>query len=105
VRLHPLERLAADEVVIEADETAVVELVRREVVVLDVLGVETAAERRRRLVRVLRQPLAIGPELLAGIDRGQRARQPAGLERIRVVGPAADLDEAVLASGLEQRRV
>ena len=102
---HLLQRRAADEVVIEPDDATVVELVRREVVVLDVLRVEAAAERRGRLVGALGQPLSIRLHLLARVDRRQRARQPPGFERVRMVGAATDLNHAVLLPGLEQRRM
>ena len=45
-----LERLAADELVVELHERAVAQVVRREVIVLDLLRDEAAAERRHRLV-------------------------------------------------------
>ena len=51
---HLLERLAADEVVVELDERPVAELVRRQVVVLDVVGVVSC----RRASRCPRSPFA-----------------------------------------------
>ena len=40
-----LQRFAADEVVVELDERAVAELVRRQVVILDIVRDEAAADR------------------------------------------------------------
>ena len=71
---HRLERLAADEVVVELDERAVAEIVRRQVVVADVVGGEAAAERAGGLVAVRRQPLAVrficSPVKTAGSGHG-----------------------------------
>ncbi len=105
LRDHFLQSRAANEVVIEADDAAVVELVRREVVVLDVVRVEAASQRSGRFIRALGQPFSIRLHLLARVDRGERARQPTGFERVRVVSAATDLNHAVLLAGLEQRRM
>src|SRR5690606_25359797 len=53
---------------------------------------------------VFLQPLAIRLQLLAGVDRGQRRRNPAGLERVRRVRARADLVQAEVATGLDDRR-
>src|SRR5690606_31377589 len=89
------------EVVVELDERAVAELPRVQVVVLDRLADERAADRAGRLVRVGRQPLAVALQLVAGVDRRQRARDPARLERVRRIGAAADRDQAELFTRLE----
>ena len=98
-----LERFAADEVVVELDERAVAELVRRQVVVLDVVGDEAAADRAGGLVARRRQPLAVLLHLLAGVDRGQRRGNPARLERVARVGARADLDQAEVPARLDDR--
>src|SRR6478736_7613545 len=77
---------------------------RRQVVVRDVVGVERAAERAGRLVAVGRQPLAVRRQVVAGEDGRQRARDPTGLERVRRVDARADLLEAELLAGLDDRR-
>ena len=82
-----LERLAADEVVVELDVAPVAEIPRREVVVLDRGRDEAAADRRSPLVAVRGKPLAIRLQGVAGVDGGQRGGDPAGLERVRGVGP------------------
>src|SRR6476619_3387468 len=58
-RLHLLERFPTDEVVVELHEAAVAELVRSQVVVLDVVRCAAAAERPCSLVPVGRAPLAV----------------------------------------------
>src|SRR6185437_12079660 len=49
-------------------------------------------------------PLAIVPELLSRVDRRQRRRYPAGLQRIRRIGAAAAGHQTELLAGLENRR-
>ena len=92
--LHRLQRFAPDEVVVELDERAVAHLVRSDVVVLDVVRDEAAADRGGALVAVGRQPLAIGLHLVAGVDAGQRRRDPARLEGVGRVRARADQDDA-----------
>src|SRR5207237_10120682 len=91
------------EVAIEADERAVAQLPRVEVVVFDVVGHEAAADRAGGLVAVGAEPLAISLELLARVDarkgRGNRAR----FQGVRGVGGAPAGDDAALAAGLERR--
>ena len=77
---------------------------RRRVVVVDVVRVVAAAERAGALVALGRKPLAICLHLVAGEDRGQRARDPARLERVRRVDAGADLAEPVVLAGLDDRR-
>ena len=100
---HPLERLAPGEVVVVLDEPSVPELPWRQVVVGDVVRVVAAAERARSLVALRRQPLAVGLHRVAGEDGGQRARDPARLERVRRIDTRADLLEPELLAGLDQR--
>src|SRR5580692_1080226 len=102
--VHRLQGLAADEVVVEPDHVAVAELVGGEVVVLDVLRYEAAAERSgEALVAAGREPLAVRLQLLAGVDGGQRRRDPAGLEGVGRVGAGADRGEAELLARLQDR--
>src|SRR5690606_19933356 len=98
-----LECLTADEVVVELHERAVTDLVRRDVVVLDVGRYEAARKTARALVAVGRQPLAVRLQLVAGIDGGQRRRDPAGLERIRRVRARPDLMQTEILAGLDDR--
>src|SRR5690606_37055577 len=98
---HLLERLAADEVVVELHERAVADLVRRDVVVLDVVRGEAAGETARRLVARGRQPLAVGLHALVRVDGRQRRGNPARLERVRGISARADLTHAELAAGLD----
>ena len=77
-----LERLAADEVVVELHERPVAELPRVQVVVLDVVRHEAAGERAGGLVAVGGRATRGTSQLLAGVDRRQRGRDPAGLQRV-----------------------
>ena len=98
-----LQRLAADEVVVELHERAVAELVRRQVVILDVVRHEAAADRASGFVARRRQPLAVLLHLVAGVDRGQRRGNPTRLERVAGVGARADLHQAEIAARLQDR--
>src|SRR5262249_48469933 len=69
-----------------------------------VVGYEAAPDRAGGLVAVRPEPLAIVPELLARVDRRQRRRYPAGLQRVRRIGAAAASHETELLAGLEDRR-
>src|SRR4026209_2475050 len=73
---HPRERPPAAEVWVELHEAPVAEIVRGDVVVGDVVGVEGAAERAGRLVAVRRKPLAVRLRRVAGEAGRQRARGP-----------------------------
>ena len=57
---HPLERIAADEIVVELDEVTVTQIPRGEVIILDVGGDEAAADRRRAFVSGRGQPFPVG---------------------------------------------
>src|SRR5882724_3242968 len=59
-----LQRLASDEIMVELDERTVPQLVRRHVIVFDVVRHEAAADRPRALISARRQPLAILLHLL-----------------------------------------
>src|SRR5690606_7823611 len=100
-RVQLLERVAADEVVVELHERAVTQLPRVEVVVLDLLTDERTADRTGGFVGVGRQPLAVALQLVAGVARRQRARDPAGFERVRRIGTRTDRDQAELFACLE----
>jgi hypothetical protein len=100
-RVDRLERVPADEVVVELDERAVAELPRVEVVVLDLVRDEAAGQRVGRLVAVGREPLAVVAQLLGGVDRRQRRRDPAGLEGVGRVGARATRLDPELAAHLE----
>ena len=77
VLVQGLERVTADEVVVELHERAVTELPRVGVVVLDVVGDEAAGDGVGRLVAVGAEPLAVGTQFLAGVDGRQRRGDPA----------------------------
>ena len=64
---------------------------------------EAASERAGALVPVGRQPLSVGLHLVAGEDRGERARDPAGLERVRRVRAGADLTQTEVLAGFDDR--
>jgi len=87
--------------VVELHERPVTEIPRSEVVVRDVVRVEAAAERAGALVPVRGEPLAVGLQVVAGEDRGQRAGDPARLEGVRRVDARSDLREAELLAGLD----
>src|SRR5690606_22567248 len=82
-------------------ERAVAELPRVEVVILDRLADERAADRAGGFIAVGAEPLAVILQLVAGVDRGQRARDPARFQRVRGIGAAADRDQAELFTRLE----
>src|SRR5688572_14040684 len=98
-----LQRFATDEVVVELDERAVAELVRREVIVLDIVRDEAAADRASGFVARRRQPFAVLLHLLAGVNRGQRRGNPTRLERVAGVGASADLNQAEIPARLQDR--
>src|SRR5690606_19738867 len=66
------QRFAADEVVVEFHKGTVAEIPGREVVVLDIIGNEAAADRCICLIALVGEPFAIGLHLLACIHGGQR---------------------------------
>src|SRR5690606_19967772 len=101
--LHGLKGLATDEIVVEVDDAGVVEVPRREIIILDVLRDEAAADRRIRLERVAREPLAIGLHVLAGIDCLQWRRDPAGFHCAGAIGAAADELQTELGTGFDDR--
>ena len=101
--LHRLQGFLADEVVVVLGEAGVTELVRRGVVVLDIVRHEAAAEGGIGFVARARQPLAIGLHLVAGIDRRHRRGDPARLQRVGRVGARADLHHAEVLAGFEDR--
>ena len=88
---------------VELDEAAVAQFPRVEVVVLDLVRHERAADRTGRLVAVRAQPFAEALELLAGVDRGQRRGNPARFERVRRIGAAATLDQPEFLARLDDR--
>ncbi len=73
---HLLEGSSADKVVIELHEWAIAQVVRRQVVVGDVLGVEASAERRHRFVARSLQPLAVALHRIARVDGGKGRGNP-----------------------------
>src|SRR5690606_20704612 len=103
------ERILADEVVLlPADVEAVAELERIDVVVLDVVADEAAAQRADGLVAVGAEPVAVVLQhAVAAVDARQRGRNPARLERVRRVRAAADETQvhADVARGLLDRRL
>ncbi|MEZ5766898.1 MAG: hypothetical protein R3D80_03995 [Paracoccaceae bacterium] len=74
--LHRGEGLLADEVVLfPADVEAVTQFERVDVVILDIVGDEAAADQARRLVGGLGEPLAVLlHHAVAGVDAGERRR-------------------------------
>ena len=96
-------RASSDEIVLELDERPVPQVVRREVVGRDVVGDEAAAERAGALVAVGGEPLAVSLQLVAGEDRWERARDPTRLERVRRVRARADLTQAEVPAGVDDR--
>ena len=81
---------------VELDERSVTQLVRGGVIILDVVGVQTAAQRTRGLVAVRGQPLPVGLHLVAGIHGRQGRRDPAGFQRVGGVGPVTDLVQTMV---------
>src|ERR1700691_2385021 len=91
------------EIVVVLDERPIAQFPRRQVIILDVVGNETAANGPSGLVAVGAEPLAVGLELLAGVDARQRRGNPARLQGIRGIGPAAAGNHAELPARLEDR--
>ncbi|OIQ69645.1 hypothetical protein GALL_487530 [mine drainage metagenome] len=89
--LHRLQRRATDKVVVELHERAIAKVIGRQVVILDIVRDEAAADRAGRLVAVGRQPVAVGAHRVASIDGRQRRRNPPGFQRVGGIGSAADL--------------
>src|SRR6185436_12472996 len=75
-------------------------IVGRQIVIRDVVGVKTAAERSHGFVARSFQPLPIGLHLFAGIDRRQRRRDPARFEATRWIRSRADLLYSELLAGI-----
>src|SRR5688572_7022267 len=98
-----LQRFAADEVVVELDKRAVAELVRREVVILDIVRDEAAADRASGFVARRRQPFAVLLHLVAGVNCGKRRGNPTRLERVAGVGASADLHQTEIPPRLQDR--
>src|SRR5262249_36019326 len=70
----------------------------------DVVRHEAAAEGTVRFVARDREPLPIGLQLVAGVDRGQRRRNPAGLQGVGWIRAAADLAQAEVFARFDDRR-
>ncbi len=98
-----LQRFPANEVMIELDERAIPQLVRRNVIVLDVVGVVTAAERTRAFVTFGRQPLAVRFHLVPGVHGRQRRGNPARFECIGRICPGAHQAHAIVFADLVDR--
>ena len=98
-----LERVAADEVVVELDHVGVPELERVQVVVLDVVRDEAARERVVRLIAVGGQPLAVAAQPFARVDGGQRRRDPARFERVGRICARSAREQPELGARLEDR--
>ena len=98
------ERFAAVEIVVELDEAAVTQFPRIEVVILDVVGHERAADRAGRFVAIRAQPFAKLLELLASVDRGQRRGNPPRFQGVRRISAAAALDQPEFLARLHDRR-
>src|SRR5690606_39616643 len=84
-RIDLLQRVGADEIVVELHERAVAQLPRVEIVVFDRLADERTADRAGGFIAVGTEPFAVVLELVAGVERRQRAGDPAGVPRGRRV--------------------
>src|ERR1700757_2648996 len=63
-----LKGFSSDKIMVELDEGPVAEFVRRQIVVFDVIGIETAANGTCALVTPRGQPLPVSLHLFACID-------------------------------------
>src|SRR6185437_2498643 len=100
---HFLERLAANEIVIEFHERPVTKRVRSHVVVLNFVGLEASTQRARTFITAGREPLPIRLHLFARVDRGKRRRNPSRLERVGRVSPGAHLFKSKIRSRCHYR--
>src|SRR5262245_27720430 len=83
---------------VEFDEGPIAKVVRRQVVIRDVIGVETASEGCHSFVARRAQPLTVSLQLFTGINRWNRRRNPTRFEARRWVSSRADLSNPVLLS-------
>jgi EmrB/QacA subfamily drug resistance transporter len=101
LRGQDLERVAADELVVELDHLPVAEVPWRDVQVLGPLGHVASGQGQVPLEAPGRQPLTECLHLRAGVDGGHGVGDPAGLGRHRGVSAGAHLAQAVGRAGLE----
>src|SRR5437870_1008928 len=85
---------------VELHHKAIPEIPRCEVIIFDVVGVVTAAQRRRRFIPDSRQPLPVRFHLFARIDRRHWRRNPSRLQRVGRVSPCAYLPQPKVLAGL-----
>src|SRR5207249_733666 len=95
-----LEGFSSGEVMVELHHKAIPEIPRCEVIIFDVVGVVTAAQRRRRFIPDSRQPLPVRFHLFARIDRRHWRRNPSRLQRVGRVSPCAYLPQPKVLAGL-----
>ena len=86
---------------VELHERAVADVVRRNVVVLDVLRQVAATQRAGSLIARGWQPLAEGLHLLARVHCRQRRGNPARFQRVGGIGARTDLMQAVVLAHFE----
>src|SRR5690606_41115649 len=95
------QRLTANEIVVELDESAVADFVGRDIVVFDAVRGEAAADGAGRLVAVSAEPFAERLHFRIGVDSRKRGGDPAGLERVGGVSTRANGHDAELFTGVE----
>src|SRR3989304_6011177 len=84
---------------VEFDERPVAELVCRQVIVSDVIGVEATPERTRAFIAVRGQPLSVGLHLFTNEDRRKGAWYPPRFKGVGSVDSGAHLPEPELLTG------
>ena len=100
-RIDFLQRIGADEIMVELHERAIAQFARVEVVILDAVANEGTADGTGCFVAVGTQPFAVIGQLVAGVDRRQRAWDPAGFQRVRRIGARTDGDQAEFLARFE----
>src|SRR5215470_6042533 len=86
---------------IEFHKGTITEVVGRQVIVGDTVGVETPSKRSHRFIAGAREPLTIRLHLFAGVNRRQWRWDPARLQAARGIGSGAYLANTVFPAGFD----
>src|SRR5438552_12632464 len=89
---------------VELNDMSVAELVRRQIVIFDVIGGEAASKRRFGFIALSRQPLAVSLHFVARINRRHRRWNPAGFKSVGGICPSTNLSKTEFLSGFDDCR-